>query len=106
MQATKSSIFLSAVSLETGAPELGTPDFTELRILTRPFPKDAGERDCYRYLVEQMQASPNRPRGTKAELKKTCRARFHVTVESFQYCWSEAIKVTCARWDQPGRRPR
>ena len=99
-------ISLSAASLATGAPELGTADLTELRILTRPFPKDAGERRCYRYLLEQMQASPDRPRGTKTEFEETCRSRFHVTVESFDYCWREAIKVTCARWDQPGRRPR
>ena len=106
MPATKPSISLSAVSLETGAPEFGTPDLTELRNLIRPFPKDAGERDCYRYLLEQMQATPDRPRGTKAEFEKTCRRRFHVTVESFEYCWREANKVTGARWDQPGRRPR
>ena len=106
MPATKPPISLSAVSLATSPPEIGTPDFTELRPLIRPFPKDAGERDCYRYLLEQMQATPDRPRGTKAELEKTCRRRFHVTVESFEYCWREAIKASGARWDQRGRRPR
>jgi hypothetical protein len=102
----ETSISVCGVSVETDAPELGTADLTELRTVRRPFPKDAGERDCYRYLVEQMQASPNRPRGTKTGCEETCRARFHVTVESFDFCWREAIKVTCARWDQPGRRPR
>jgi hypothetical protein len=106
MPATKPSVSLSAVSLKTGAPELGTPDLTELRTLIRPFPKDAGERDCYQYLLAQMQATPDRPRGTKAEFEKVCRRRFHVKVDSFDYCWREAIKVTGARWDQPGRRPR
>lgn len=107
MATTKpSSLSLLAVSLEVGPPEFGTADLTERRIVIRPFPKDDGERDCYRYLVEQMQASPNRPLGTKAKLKKTCRARFHVTVGNFNYCWREAIKVTGARWDQRGRRPR
>ena len=106
MPATKRPISLSAVSLATSPPEIGTPDFTELRPLIRPFPKDAGERGCYRYLLEQMQATPDRPRGTKAELKKTCRRRFGVIVESFEYCWREAIKASGARWDQPGRRPR
>jgi hypothetical protein len=106
MPATKPPISLSAVSLKTGAPKVGTPDLTEHRILIRPFPKDAGERGCYQYLLEQMQATPDRPRGTKAELEKTCRLQFHVTVDSFEYCWREAIKVTGARWDQPGRRPR
>ena len=33
MAATKPSISLSAVSLETGAPELGTPDLTEFTLL-------------------------------------------------------------------------
>ena len=103
MPATK---LLTAVSLETGAPEIGTPDLTELRTLIRPFPRDAGERDCYRFLLEQMQATPDRPSRTKAEFEKTCRRRFHVTVESFEYCWREAIQVTGARWNQPGRRPR
>jgi len=106
MPATETPVSLSAASLETGAPELGTADLTELRIVIRPFPRDDGERDCYRYLVEQMQATPNRPRGTRAEFEKTCRSRFHVTVGSFDYCWREAIKVTGARWDQHGRRPR
>jgi hypothetical protein len=106
MPATKSSISLSAVSVETGAPELGTSDLTELRTRIRPFPKDAGERDCYRYLLKQMQATPDRPRETKAGFEKVCRRRFHVKVDSFDYCWREAIKVTGARWDQPGRRPR
>jgi hypothetical protein len=106
MPTTKPSISPSAVSLETGGPELGAPDLTELRTDIRPFPKDAAERDCYRYLLEQMQATPDRPRATKGELKKTCRRRFHVTVDSFEYCWREAIKASGARWDQPGRRPR
>ena len=79
MSATKPSISLSAVSLETGAPELGTSDLTEFRTLIRPFPKDAGERDCYQYLLEQMQATPDRPPGTKAEFEKACRRRFRVT---------------------------
>jgi hypothetical protein len=102
----RASISLSAVSLETGGPEFGAPDLTELRTVIRPFPKDARERDCYRYLLEQMQATPDRPPATKAELKKTCRRRFHVTVDSFEFCWREAIKASGARWDQPGRRPR
>jgi hypothetical protein len=106
MPATKPPVSLSAVSLATSPPENGTPDFTELRTLIRPFPKDAGERDCYQYLLEQMQATPDRPRGTKPELEKTCRRRFRVIVESFEYCWREAVKASGARWDQPGRRPR
>ena len=106
MPATKRPISLSTVSLETGAPELGTADFTEVRKVPRPFPKDAGERDCYRYLLGQMQATPDHPRGTKAEFENTCRRRFHVTAGSFDYCWREAIKVSGARWDQPGRPPR
>lgn len=97
---------LAAVNLEVGRPEFGKPDLTELRTLIRPFPKDAGERGCCRYLLEQMHATPDRPRGTKAALEETCRRLFHVTVESFDYCWREAIKVTGARWDRPGRRPR
>jgi len=105
MTSKKPSVPLSAVSLEIGAPELGAPDLTEFRTLIRPFPKDAGERDCYQYLLEQMQATPDRPRRTKAEFEKACRRRFHVRVDSFDYCWREAIKVTGARWDRPGRRP-
>jgi hypothetical protein len=106
MPKTKPSISPSAVSLETGGPEFGAPDLTELRIVKRPFPKDAKERGCHRYLVEQMQATPGHPRATKGEFKKTCRRRFHVTVDSFEYCWREAIKASGASWDQPGRRPR
>jgi hypothetical protein len=105
MPVTKPPISLSALGLETGASEPGTADFTELRNVPRPFPKDAGERRCYRYLLEQMQATPDRPRETKAEFDETCRRRFQVTAGSFEYCWREAIKVTGARWDQPGRRP-
>ena len=106
MPATKPPISLSAVSLKTGAPKVGTPDLTELRILTRPFPKDSRERDCYQYLLKPMQATPDRPRGTKAEFKQFCRRRFRVTVDSFEYCWREAILASGAHWDQPGRRPR
>ena len=106
MPATKPPISLSAVSLATSPPEIGTPDFTELRPLIRPFPKDPGERGWYQYLLEQMQATPDRHRATKPELMKTCRLQFGVTVESFEYCWREAIKASGARWDQPGRRPR
>jgi hypothetical protein len=106
MPTTKPSISLSAVSLETGGPAFGAPEPTELRTVVRKFPKDAAERDCYRYLLEQMQSTPERPRATKAELKKTCRRRFHIMVDSFDYCWREAIKASGARWDQPGRRPR
>jgi hypothetical protein len=104
MPATKPSISLSAVSLETGGPEFSAPDPTELRTVIRPFPKDAAERDCYRYLLEQ--ATPDRTRVKKDEFEETCRRRFHVTVDSFEYCWREAIKASGARWGQPGRRPR
>jgi len=97
------STSLFATSLETSQPECGTPDLTELRTVVRRFPKNAAERDCYRYLLEQMQATPDRPSSTKTQLERTCRQRFRVTVESFDYCWREGIKVTRARWDQPGR---
>jgi uncharacterized short protein YbdD (DUF466 family) len=50
-----------------------------LRNVPRPFPKDAGERDCYRYLLKQMQATPDRPLETKAEFDEICRRRFRVT---------------------------
>lgn len=107
MPARKPSISLSAIIGEKGPqPEFGTADFSELRNVPRLFPAGAGERECFQYLLEQMQATPDRPRGTKAEFKETCRRRFHVTVESFEYCWREANKVTGARWHQPGRRPR
>jgi hypothetical protein len=106
MPATQPSISLSPLSLETVAPELGTPDLTEVHKVLRPFPQDAAERGCYRYLLEQMQATPDRPHVRKAEFEKTCRRRFRVTVASFDYCWREASKVTGAGWDQPGRPPR
>jgi hypothetical protein len=92
--------------LETGAPELGTPDFSEIRNVPRPFPKDAAERACYQYLLEQMQAAPDGPHQRKDELEEICRRRFHVTVDSFDYCWREANKVTGAGWDEPGRPSR
>jgi hypothetical protein len=106
MPAKKPPISLSSRSLETGVPEVGTADFTEIRNVPRPFPESAAERACYKYLLGQMQATPDRPYGTKAEFEKTCRRRFHVTKGSFEYCWREAIKVTGARWDQPGRPRR
>ena len=105
MPEAKASISVAAATLETGAPELGMVDLTELRNVTRPFPKNAAERECYRYLRERMQATPDRPCETKSEVEKTCRRRFRVMVESFEYCWREAIKITGARWDRPGRRP-
>lgn len=95
---------LSAVGLRTGAPMLGMPGLTEIRMIPRPFPKGNGERECYKFLATEMRAAPDQPRGTKAEFEKKCRRRFHVTVASFEYCWREAIKVSGARWDQPGRR--
>jgi hypothetical protein len=56
-------------------------------------------------LAGEMQATPDRPHGTKTEIENYCRKRFRVTVDSFQYCWREAIMVTGAHWDQPGRPP-
>jgi hypothetical protein len=105
MATTKPPISLSAVDLAAGAPEVGRADLTELRLITRPFPKDEGERRCYGYLVEQMRATPNHTR-MKLEFERYCRRRFRVGVDSFGYCWREAIRVTGARWSQPGRRPR
>src|SRR5262245_56734611 len=69
MPAKKPSVSPSAQSLETGAPELGMAEFTELRKVQRPFPKDAGERDCYRYLLDQMQGTSDRPHRRKAEFE-------------------------------------
>src|SRR5688572_7825990 len=106
MHAPKPSISLSAANLGPSSPELGTPDLTEHRISIRSFPRDTAESDCYRYLLEQMQAAPDRPRTTRAQLEMVCRRRFHVTVETFDYCWHDAIKATGARWNRPGRRPR
>jgi hypothetical protein len=97
---------VSAISLETDPPEIAAPDLTEFRIVKRSFPKDPAERDCYRFLLGEMQAAPDHPRRTRVEIEDTCRRKFSVTVESFHYIWREAIKVTGARWDQPGRRPR
>jgi hypothetical protein len=82
--------FPVAPRLGNGAPELGTADFTEVGGLHRgpqgpKFPKDAAERDCYRYLLGQMQATPDRPHQRKAEFEEICRGRFYVTVESFDY---------------------
>jgi hypothetical protein len=105
MPTTKPSISPSAESLETGGPELGAPDLTEFRIVIRPFPRDAKERDCYRWLLKQMQATPDRPCRTKAEFGEACRRRFHVTVVTFEGAWREAIKTSGVGWDQPGRRP-
>jgi hypothetical protein len=106
MLTTNPSISLSAVSLETGAPELAMSDLTEFRTFIRPFPKDEAERDCYQYLLEQMRATPDRPLGPKVDFENSCRRQFRVTVDSFQYCWRQAIELTGACWDQPGRRPR
>ena len=108
MPAPKPSISLTAASLETSGPELGTPDLTEHRIIIKTglSRRTTAERDCYQYLLEQMQASPDRPSTTRAKLENTCRPRFRVKAESFDYTWREAIKVTGARWDQPGRRSR
>jgi hypothetical protein len=92
-----------ALSLKTNAPEIAAPDLTEFRKVIRPFPKDTGERGCYGYLLGQMRSTPDRSRTTRDEFEKTCRKKFQVTVESFDYVWREANKVTGARWDQPGR---
>jgi hypothetical protein len=105
MPTTKPSISLSPVSLEVGGPEIGAPDLAEFRIDIRPFPKDAAERDCYRYLLEQMQATPGHPRATKGEFEKTCRRRFHVTLDSFEYCWREAIEASGPVGISPGAAP-
>jgi len=106
MPAKKPPISLSPRSLEPGPPELGTPDFTEIRNVPRPFPENAAERACYQYLLQQMQAAPDGPHRRKDEFEEICRRRFHVTVDSFDYCWREANKVTNAGWDQPGRPSR
>jgi len=95
-----------ALGLETEGPQIAAADLSEDRIVKRQFPKDAAERDCYRFLLVQMQATPDRPPRTRAEFKEICKNKFRVTVESFGYVWREAIKATGARWDQPGRRPR
>jgi len=97
---------LSAESFATGAPSFDAADLTERRRVERPFLKDTGERDCYRYLLEQMEHSPDHPPALKGEFEGECRRRFQVTVNSFEYCWREAIKVSGAFWDQPGRRSR
>jgi hypothetical protein len=102
----QSSAPISAIGLETNPPEIATPDLTEFRIEKRAFPKDVAERNCYGFLVGEMQAAPDHAIKTRSEIAAICRKRFRVTVESFQYLWREAIRVTGARWDKPGRRPK
>jgi hypothetical protein len=57
----KLPIAISGLSLETAPPEIAQAEFTEFRIVKHPFPKDRPERDCYAYLVKEMQATPDRP---------------------------------------------
>jgi hypothetical protein len=105
MEATNHS--MSAVSLEMTPPELGVPDFAEHRRFIRTFPKDRAERDCLRYLVDVMKASPEEQTAKKADLERFCRQQFRITAGSFDdYCWPEAIKASGANWDRSGRRPR
>ena len=99
---TKPSISLSAVSSETGVPKFGTVDFTEIHTIPRPFPKDAKERRCYQYLLQQMQAAPDRPRATKPELKEFCRRWFRVTVESFSTAGAKPLRPAAPFGISPG----
>jgi hypothetical protein len=106
MLGTKHSF--SALNVETCAPHIGTPELTELRrsISIRQFPKDDDERKCYLYLLEEMRSAPRKPPATKEHFDEDCRDKFRIKAASFDYCWREAIKVTGAVWDQPGRRRR
>ena len=62
-------ISLSAVNLATQAPSLGAPDLTEYRIVRRPFPKDVGERDCYRYLLGANASHARSPSRDKTRIR-------------------------------------
>jgi hypothetical protein len=97
-----------AVGLQIAELEFGRPDFAEYHTTRRLFPKDERERRCFQYLQEQMRAAPDRAPKTRAEFEKFCRSQrgFGVTRQEFEYCWREAIKVTGACWDRPGRRRR
>jgi hypothetical protein len=71
MSATTRPIDLFPVSFETGAPDLCAADFAEVRNVPRSFPKDPAERDCYRYLLGEMQATPDRLTGRKPKSRNT-----------------------------------
>jgi hypothetical protein len=58
MPEAKASISVAAATLETGAPELGMVDLTELRNVPRPFPKDDVARDCYRFWWSKCKPRP------------------------------------------------
>jgi hypothetical protein len=90
----------------TSAHELGTADFTELCKVRRPFPKDAGGTRLLSLSGGANAGHAGSAHRRKAEFEEFCRRRFHVTVDSFDYCWREANKVTGVRWDQPGRPSR
>src|SRR5262245_3312365 len=104
MQAT--TYKMSAASLETMPPEIGMPRFAKGRIFIRVFPKNEAEAVWFEYLHALMRASPKYQQSTKAKLEKYCRQQFDVTVESFRYCWREAIEHSKACWNKQGRRRR
>ena len=71
------------------------------------FPIDEGVRGSVHYMVGQMEASREELTITKAELKKICRQQFGITASSFDdYYWPQAIRLSGANWDQPGRPRR
>jgi hypothetical protein len=105
MEATKHSI-LTASLLKIPAAEIKVAEFAEVRCVLRRFPKDKAERDCYQHLLRVMRDSPDHQKSTKADLKAECRRLYGVTVENFQYCWVEAIRISGANWSRSGRRSR
>jgi hypothetical protein len=107
------SVFMRNRVIATGVSvkhvRVDAPDLTKhWTVQTRvSFPKNQPQRRCYKYLCDQMRASPDRRPKRKDEFFfDDCRKPFGVSFKDFDECWREAIKATGANWHRGGRPPK
>ena len=90
----------------------GTPTWSHLQLrkdqVLKKWPREASkisaEQACYRWLLAQMQDSPEtRPKSKGAFATEAKKSFPGLAARQFTRAWSRAISDSSANWDRPGR---
>jgi hypothetical protein len=96
--------------LESSKPaytEVRFPRRDALRVWPEPPVTAKTATACRKWLIDQMQASPNTPPKSKSKLFQDATKKFAISRRSFDAEWKNAIKETEAKaWSAVGRRSK
>jgi hypothetical protein len=70
--------------------------------------QESGKAECYEHLLKLMKSGPPTKGQDKSAMRLILTARFKISGNSFDDCWSRALDDADARktWGKAGKRPK